>query len=124
MFRQIPIEISVGCTVILLTPVQVPSTGLPIVEFIHSMVVKIKVQGPDKWIYAEDPKNPGGYLVVPEWRVVRYTYGGIWLDNRKFDQMRIDAQNQNIIAQKNPKATSATKKSGAGRPPVGRPPKP
>lgn len=118
MFRQIPIEISVGCTVILLTPVQVPSTGLPIVEFIHSMVGKIKVNGPDKWIYAEDPKIKGNYIKVPEWRIVRYTYGGIWLDNRKFDQQRIDAQNLNIIARKNPKATAATKKSGAGRPRV------
>ena len=109
MFRQIPIEISVGCMAIVLTPVQVPSTGLPIVEFIHSTVGKIKIVGPDKWIYVDDPKNIGGYFVVPEWRVVRYTYGGIWLINRKFDQKRIDAQNLNIIAQKNPKATSKSK---------------
>ncbi len=112
MFRQIPIEISVGCSVILMTPVQVPSTGLPIVELIHSIVSKIKVQGIEKWIYAEDPKNPRGYLVVPEWRVVRYTYGGIWLDNHKFDQDRIDAQNLNIISQKS--LNTSTKKSKLG----------
>jgi hypothetical protein len=119
MFRQIPIEISVGCSVILLTPVYVPSKGLPMVEFIHSVVGKVKIVASDKWIYAEDHKNKGGYIKVPEWRIVRYTYGGIWLDNRKFDQRRIDNQNLNIIAKKNPNknATSATKKLGAGRPP-------
>jgi hypothetical protein len=108
MFRQIPIEISVGCLVILLTPVKVPNNGgLPIIEFIHSTVVKIKdvtlhyKPGSEKWIYAEDPQNIGGVIVVPDWRIVRYTYGGIWLMNRKFDQKRIDAQNLARISKKN-----------------------
>lgn len=98
MFRQIPIGISVGSQVLVLTPVVVPSNGLPVVEFIHSVVVKVKSFGSDKWIYIEDPRGIA-YIKIPEWRVVRYTYGGIWLDNYKFDQARIDAQNINIIAQ-------------------------
>ena len=108
MFRQIPIEISVGCAVILLTPVRVPSGQLPIVEFIHSTVGKITMNGPEKWIYAEDPKIIGNYIKVPIWRVVRYTYGGVWLHNYKFDQQRIDAQNLNIISQKHPPPGKAT----------------
>ena len=124
MFRQIPIEISVGCDVILLTPVRIPPgpAQLPIVEFIHSTVGKITMSGPDKWIYAEDPKISGNYIKVPVWRVVRYTYGGIWLDNYKFDQKRIDAQNLNIISQKHPKATTGSTKAKLGNP-VSTPPK-
>ena len=114
MFRQIPIEISVGCLVILLTPVQIPPKGMPIVEFIHSVVGKVIVIGAVKWIFAEDPKNMGNYIKVPDWRIVRYTYGGIWLDNRKFDQRRIDTENLDIIAKKlpansKPAVTGATK---------------
>ena len=117
MFRQIPIEMIVGCSVILLTPVRVPGPGqLPIVEFIHSTVGKIKTIGPDKWIYAEDPKITGNYIKIPEWRIVRFTYGGIWLENYKFDQKRIDEQNVNIISQKNP-TTGSSPKAVLGNPP-------
>lgn len=106
MFRQIPIEISVGCTVVLVTPVRIPIGKLPIIEIIHSQVVKIETNS-EKFIYVE---NPGGgqwgsgfknQIKVPEWRIVRYTYGGIWLSNQKFDQSRIDAENLLIISQKN-----------------------
>lgn len=107
MFRQIPIEIAVGSHVLLLTPVYIPAPkAMPIVEFINSIVVKIILVGPNKWVWVEDPKSRGAYIKVPDWRVVRYTYGGIWLENHKFDQQRIDAQNLNIISQKAaPKAT-------------------
>ena len=103
MFRQIPIEIAVGSHVLLLTPVYLPKgpKSMPIVEFINSIVVKITTNGGiEKWVWAEDPKKRGAYIKVPEWRIVRYTYGGIWLENYKFDQKRIDAQNLNIISQK------------------------
>jgi len=124
MFRQIPIEITPGCSVILLTPVQIPSKGMPIVEFIHSVVGKVIVIGAVKWIFAEDPKIVGNYIKVPEWRIVRYTYGGIWLDNRKFNQRRIDTENLDIIAKKLP-ATNSKPAPGATKStnPVGTTPK-
>jgi len=107
MFRQIPIEIIVGCTVVLVTPVHIPVGKLPIIEFIHSIVVKIETKGypaariSERFIYVENPVAGQPVIKVPEWRVVRYTYGGIWLGNYKFDQHRIDAENLLIVSQKN-----------------------
>jgi len=108
MFRQIPIEMVVGCTVVLVTPVHIPIVGnLPIIEFIHSVVVKIEMKSypaariSEKFIYVENPTAGKPAIKVPEWRIVRYTYGGIWLANQKFDQPRIDAENLLIISQRN-----------------------
>jgi hypothetical protein len=70
-------------------------------------VVKIKITS-EKFIYVENPIAGKPNIKVPEWRVVRYTYGGIWLANYKFSQSKIDAENLFIISQNNRAVTPRT----------------
>ena len=102
MFRQIPIEITVGSHVVALLPVYIPKgKQQPVVEMLHTKVTKVVENGPDKIISIKNPNDDKGVFVIPDWRVTKYTFGKIWLFYHKFDKQRIDAQDMWILKKLN-----------------------
>lgn len=88
---QVAVEIQDGCEAAFIEPIKIPKIGETIWLTSYRGVVTKTIKFCGDNIYNIEVPQYGEFRVV-YWRVIEFTFGGVWLPNRKFDQIRIDNQ--------------------------------
>ena len=99
MFVQVPVEITIGSEVFALLPAKKDKKGVPRVDIILGTVEFINDKDVDNRVLTISALFDDGsfntvtkYFKVGEYRVTDYTFGGVLMKNPKFDQKRIEKE--------------------------------
>ena len=93
---QVAVEIKDGCLTTFIEPIKVPGhrphgQNQLIWLDAHRGVVTKTINFCNENIYLIEVPKHGEFRVV-YWRIIEFTFGGVWMPHRKFDQLRIDNQ--------------------------------
>lgn len=105
MFVPVPVEIKVGDIASGLMPAKRAAGQKPAVDMIQGEVVKIekpKINTTDRLIIVKCKMiNDGSikHFRIAEYRIFEFTFGGIIIQNPKFDKIRIEQEDKIQLAQ-------------------------
>lgn len=98
MFIQVPVEITIGSEVFVLLPAKKDGKKSPRVDIVLGVVEFINDKDVDNRILTISALFDDGvskvtkYFKVAEYRVTDYTFGGVLIKNPKYDQRRIERE--------------------------------
>jgi hypothetical protein len=100
MFIQVPVEIKVGCDVVGYLPARM-FQGYPRVDMVYGTVEMIAKQGNDDRLMTTRCQMDDGtekYFKIPDYRIQQYTFGGVLMNNNKFDQKRMEQEDRKRLS--------------------------
>jgi len=92
----INVEMEVDTKVLAFMPARWTAIGLPVHDAVVGKILHIDRTKKDKLLKIESVNHAGDliHIIVSDYRIKQFTFGGIWVQNPKYDPARIEKEDR------------------------------